>query len=376
MIRLRNRRGDLSLSSLWLLATALLCSFSSMQAQQVIDIPPTPACRGCTIEVQRIAVLGQEDGPGTIDGDDAHAAVDSRGRYFLWQQYMPEVKVFDARGRYLRRLGREGRGPGEFRGVGAIRIGAGDSIHVFDANNLTRSLFSPSFAFVRSTRLEVPPEILRLAMLDGGSFVISAPIRTPSRVGFPLHLVNSTGRIVRSFGSASGAFRPDIPYFDRRSITFAGPGQVWAAHVNQYRIELWSTEGRKVRELRRTVPWFPPYLASREPSRSTPPPTLLGDVRQDRDGRLWVRISVPDANWRRAVQPGGPHGVTIPDYNQYLDTIIEVIDPRRGRLLASRRFDADVHFVGDNLLGGVVTGEDDVPYYHVWRVRFNHGRRG
>jgi hypothetical protein len=211
-------------------------------------------------------------------------------------------------------------------------------------------------------------------MLDGGSFVISAPIRTPARVGYPLHLVNDAGRIVRSFGSASGAFRPDIPYFGYRTIAPAGPGQVWSAHLNQYRIELWSTEGRKLRELRRSVPWFPPYLVSREPSRSVPPATLLGDVRQDRDGRLWVRIMVPDANWRRAVRPGGPHGITIADDNRYYDTVIEVIDPRRARLLASRRFDAAVHFVGDDLLGAVVTGPDDVPYYHVWRVHFNAGR--
>lgn len=342
--------------------------------QPVIEIPAASACRACTIAVQRVAMLGREEGPGTIDGEDTHAAVDSRGRYFLWQQYAPTVKVFDARGRFMRTLGRAGRGPGEFRGVGAIRIGAGDSIHVFDANNLTRSIFSPSLAFVRSTRLEIPSEIVWLAMVDGGSFVIAAPIRTPARVGYPLHLVNGAGRIVRSFGSTSGAFRPDIPYFDNRTIAHGAPGQVWAAHLNQYRIELWSTEGRKLRELRRTVPWFPAYLANRAPSRSVPPPTLLGQVRQDRAGRLWVRIRVPDANWRRAVRPGGPHGVTVSDHDRYVDTIIEVIDPRRGRLLASRRFDAAVDFVGDDLLGAVVTGPDEVPYYHLWRARFVPGR--
>jgi hypothetical protein len=335
-------------------------------AQRVVDIPRQPGCRGCTIEVQRVAVLGEADGPGIIESEFTMGVADSRGRYFLYHAYAPEVKAYDANGRFIKRLGGTGRGPGEFNGVGVVRVTAGDTVHLFDGNNLTHSVFSPALQFVRSTALEIMPQI-HAVPLGGDRVVLGVALRSPSRVGLPLHLVEG-GRVVRSFGSVRGAYRPDIPYIDSRTIAPADQRSVWAAQPNRYVIEQWSTEGQKLRELRRSVGWFPPVLTNWLVSPSKPPPTLLQQVWQDRAGRLWVSIMVPDRNWRSQVRRGGPHGYTVADNTRYYDTIIEVIDPRRGVLLASRRFNEWVHFMGEDRIGAVV-GEDDVPQYVVWRVQ-------
>ena len=361
------RRTMAAIRPLLVLAASL--AVAPAAAQEVVEIPRQLGCRGCAIEVERIAVLGEEDGPGIIESDATEAAVDSRGRYFLFHAYAPYVKVFDARGRYVKTLGAEGQGPGEFRGVGIVRVSAGDTIHVFDSDNSTHSIFSPSLSFLRSHRLDFLPQLEAVA-LDANRAVVAVPIRTPARVGFPLHLVDR-GRIVRSFGSERGAFRPDIPYFDDRTIAPAGPGRIWSAHRNRYHIELWSTDGRKLRELRRSVDWFRPHASSGFASPSTPPAPLLQQVWQDRAGRLWVRTVVADPNWRRAVQRGGPHGYTVQDYDGYRDTVIEVIDPQRGRVLASRRFPMMVDLLGEDRLGTVMTGPDDVPRYVVWRLRLS-----
>jgi hypothetical protein len=210
------------------------------------------------------------------------------------------------------------------------------------------------------------PQIHAVA-LGGDRAVLAVALRTPSRVGLPLHLVED-GKVVRSFGSLRGAYRPDIPYFDERTVAPAGPGSVWAAQPSRYVIEQWSTDGRKLRELRRSVGWFPPLLRSWSLSPSQPPPTLLHQVWQDRAGRLWVSIGVPDRRWRSQLRPGGPHGYRVADRTRFYDTIIEVIDPRRGVVLASRRFDERVHFMGEDRIGAVVE-EGDVPRYVVWRVQ-------
>src|SRR5688572_9128209 len=120
------------LPSRWsaLLALGLALAPISADGQQVINIPAQPSCRGCTIDIRRVALLGQADGPGIIESEVTRAAVDGRGRFFLFQQYSPRVKVFSAEGRYLTTLGREGRGPGEFRGVSAIVVAAGDTVHL------------------------------------------------------------------------------------------------------------------------------------------------------------------------------------------------------------------------------------------------------
>jgi hypothetical protein len=353
----------------WLLVLVASLAVPSIPAtgQDVVEIPRQPGCRGCSIEFQRIATLGQADGPGIIEGDNTSAVADGRGRYFLYYAYRPWVKVYDAQGRFIKSLGREGEGPGEFRGVGIVRVSAGDTIHVFDGDNPTHSVFSPSLEFVRSNRLQIVPQVTGVA-LGGNRAVLAVPIHTPERVGLPLHLVDR-GRLVRSFGSESGAYRPDIPYFDDRAIAPASGGNLWVAHRNRYQIELWSTDGRKLREYRRSVEWFPPLLRNWSISPNTPPPTRLQQVWEDPEGRLWVKMGVADRNWRRAVRRGGPHGYTIDNDDDYLDTVIEVIEPRRGRVLASRRFPMTVQFIGQGLMGTVVTDEDDVPYYAVWGMR-------
>lgn len=64
-------------------------------------------------EVLRIGVL---DGPkelmlGSVD----QIAVDAAGGIYVFDEYVPALRYYDAAGRYVRTLGREGSGPGEYR---------------------------------------------------------------------------------------------------------------------------------------------------------------------------------------------------------------------------------------------------------------------
>lgn len=60
--------------------------------------------------------IGIADGQGpTLFGDIAAVEVDSAGRIWVLDRHAKELRVFDARGKYVRTIGREGEGPGEFR---------------------------------------------------------------------------------------------------------------------------------------------------------------------------------------------------------------------------------------------------------------------
>ena len=52
-----------------------------------------------------------------------------------------EVRFYDARGKYIRSLGRRGNGPGEFREISNIFVGNGDSLIVLDASRSIISVF-------------------------------------------------------------------------------------------------------------------------------------------------------------------------------------------------------------------------------------------
>ena len=69
------------------------------------------ACSDC-IRLSETVVLGDTAGDGYVVHTD-YVVRDSLGNYWLGQ-YKDMIKVFDGKGRYLRRVGRAGGGPGEF----------------------------------------------------------------------------------------------------------------------------------------------------------------------------------------------------------------------------------------------------------------------
>lgn len=346
-------------------------------AQTVHTVSAEPGCAACLIRLEKITQLGDIEGPGIIESDIALAVRDSRGRYYVTTSYGRTIKVFDATGKYITEFGGTGHGPGEFQSIGAVRVGEGDTLHVFDNTLLRHSVFSPSYEHVRSIGLEIPPTF-EVELIEDTLVVLAAPVRTPDRVGLPLHLMSRNGDVIRSFGSDQALFRADVPFIDSRTIAGAGRDRVWSAFRNQYVVELFDAEGEKLKELVRRAPWFPSGLVpdhgeSRSLSDDPPSPRLQA-IRQSESGLLWVMISVADNDWKRGVRSGGSdHGGRIDDWNLYYDTILEVINPESGELIQSQRFPlAFSNFVDDDLIGAVELTDAAVPILSVWRVRLTN----
>jgi hypothetical protein len=249
--------------------------------------------------------------------------------------------VWDAEGKFVRILGREGKGPGEFARSGKF-IGFSRSGDVFIADNQRRwSVFSSGLEFLRT----LPATATGTAMsntgfiTDDGLFVGSGASRTgnaftvfdlsrPATEGSPM--------VVRSFGKATaGRARPVTP---ATGLNFwAGPAENSA---DGYVFELWQTDGTLLRTFRRDVPWFKTRSVATTrrpdgaPDESVPPPEFEV-VNDDGTGILLVEIMMPNAaKWRdlsqvtdrvqrRALQ------------NEMIDIYLEAIDGNSGVVLAS-----------------------------------------
>lgn len=318
--------------------------------------------------------LGVEDGPGSLTSVDAEAIRTKHGEYVVRGMYVPSMAVFDASGRYVRTIGRDGGAPGEYRGIASVAPYRRDSLLVLDWGTQRFSVLGPTLAYARGGALPFIPGLSTVALSDG-SFVHHVHRNTPELVGLPLHRLSPDGSLLGSFGSATGRYRPDIPHFTSRTVAAANASSVWVAPLTAYEIErIDAVSGRVERRLLRNVPWFAdgrtPRFVSSAPDR--PPPPLLVGLRQAPDGLLWVLAAVPDANWRAQVQTDrGSHGFRILDEQGYYDTIIEVIDPSSGALLASQRVDQYLRqFVDDHLVGTVIEDADTgIPRLQVWEVR-------
>lgn len=146
-----------------------------------------------------------------------------------------------------------------------------------------------------------------------------------------------------------------------RVLAPAAAGGFWAGHLDRYRLERFDESGQIVTALERSPPWFPSGDGSVpmvEPD--SPPKATLMALVEDRRFRLWVFTAVPDRRFRRAVReadgPRSPDRAAwrIADDDLYFDTVVDVIDPAAGRLLASARIDQAVAFALSGEGDGVI----------------------
>ncbi|MGQ0704123.1 MAG: 6-bladed beta-propeller [Gemmatimonadales bacterium] len=99
--------------------------------------------------VEDLRINPPDGAPGELINPQS-VAVDEAGRIYVADQRPAVIKVFDAEGRFVRTIGRDGEGPGEFR-VAYIAAGFG-SLVVHDPRLARTSAFDTAGAYLRSWR--------------------------------------------------------------------------------------------------------------------------------------------------------------------------------------------------------------------------------
>ena len=84
-----------------------------------VENPAQPSNGAQTVSLEELWRLGGEtDSDEEFFGVISQIATDPSGNVYLLDQQLNEVKIFAADGSYVRTIGREGEGPGEFRNPG------------------------------------------------------------------------------------------------------------------------------------------------------------------------------------------------------------------------------------------------------------------
>lgn len=326
---------SLRIGSLLLLA-AHLCGVPAHAQAPAILLKAERPCTSC-LKLRPVTTLR---GSGEITvGATTIIARNRRGQFLLTHVNEPAgLFLFGADGRPLRRIGRRGQGPGEFVSIRALEISAGDTIHVFDGQLQRVSILDPELNFVRTVPLPGPVNLA--VVLPGGGYVQNGTMLSPDQVGLPLHLLDRAGRRLRSFGSADGAFDGMASWAGWRALGLSPRGSVWTLPFTSYQLEEWGLDGGLKRGFRRDPGWFEPYRIAGRLTPQNPPRPRSDAVWEDARGLVWTVIEVVDPDWRRHLQPipSVPGAWQPTDLHRVFDTVIEVIDPGTGRLVASQRF--------------------------------------
>ena len=138
---------------------------------------------------------------GTVDGDSSYqlyrvesAAILSDGRIVIANTGTSELRLYDERGTFIRSIGRDGEGPGEFRNVSNVWAGAGDTLLAWDFQLQRLSIFSADGEFLRSRSSRAQRRHFAAGVLDDGSLIVVEQIPSGGLVAgrtidFEIHLL-------------------------------------------------------------------------------------------------------------------------------------------------------------------------------------------
>ena len=346
----------------------------SASAQQRLEIPGTPTCPRCTFERTKVlTIAGTSD--SMLIAQYPHLARDSRGRFYVSGANY-NVLAFDSVGRFLGTMGRRGPGPGEFSTPpSALLIGRADSLYALSARAL--SVFTPAFAHARTSGMQ--SYHVGAATLHSGDLVWQGPDASAPRDGYSLYLLDAKGARVRTLRATAPATPPCLECTQRTLSLSPDRTSIWTAARNRYEIEQLNTDGRLLRTVSvRASSWFEPWTAPvpRDRAGSTRPPSRLGAVVEDGQGRLWVMGFTAASDWkpdpsfdvsRRGI------GIISPAEQAYrarsFAMVLELLDLRSGRLIASQRFDRDSFaFLGGGLAWTTREDADGNTLIDIWRL--------
>lgn len=109
-----------------------------------------------TLAASVVLSIGAADGPDDRVVSRVFSGFIRHDRIFVSNGGEPEIREYDLSGSLVRRIGRRGGGPGEFRHLTWITPLAPDSLVALDGRSSRVTVFDSTGTYVRSFRLSVP----------------------------------------------------------------------------------------------------------------------------------------------------------------------------------------------------------------------------
>lgn len=365
-------------------AAALLMPPLTLSAQQVRVVPDAAS---------RVRI-------GSADGDEATlfnrisgAVRLSSGEIVVANQGSNELRWFSPTGEWMHTVGREGSGPGEFRGLRRLLLLPGDSLLVEDGLAARMTLFDTRGRLVRTWQISpagsfiTPPPLGRLG--DGSFVAVTERELTPPpghtqynailiryRDGAILDTLSTT-RGGEGFSvpcgtpTSPGICGVGVPYGARTQAAVAG-GRVFVGNGERYELLRIDATSRQVDTLRRTVPAVPLDDARRAyfiDSIVDGLPAARQSVIRDRFSGAPVRRSMPYFDTLIG-DDEGRLWVARPQARGAATRTWDVLDTE-GRLLASPQLPSGLRVtqIAHGHVVGITRDGDGVEYVESYRLR-------
>jgi hypothetical protein len=359
--------------------------------------------------------IGAADGAEDyLIGEIGDMALGRDGSLFVYDGQVPVVRQYDASGKFVRRVGRSGSGPGEYRSVSGIATTPDGRLLVWDTGNWRVNVYAANGDFVSqwmtpsgmsgggtaqysraltvdtSGRVVARKTIFDLRNIDNRPTVWLRfrPDGTPLDT---LHEPPATTLGMMTARAGRVSVTQPVPFAPKRMVTFSPLGYLVAGYPTRYAFEIHQgrsvvsvrrdaradlvtraerAEGRRNLEerMRQTDPawsWNGPEIPDTKP--------LYHGIHLGLDGRIWISLTPEPSNRPGSVfgsiGQGGQRPRPAADQAPPRPTSHDVFEPD-GTYIGQVQVPAGVSPVlrkGDQIWA-VAIGDDDVPRIKRYRI--------
>jgi len=330
---------------------------------------------------------------GTLDGEGPDMFggitdfdVDAYGRFWIFEGQAQELRVFDARGRYLKTVGRQGEGPGEFNRVIGMEWGPDGHLWIVDPSNNRLSVVDTTGAFVASH-----PTIGGVVVqpwpggFDETGHFYTYGVDTAAEEDFGLVMVRYDAalqpidsvsppeypgeREYFELKNENNWWRTGVPFTPSLEWRLARDGTWWAGLTGDYRIFQLSWEGDTLRSVRRDYDPLPVTSTDMETARENLDDFVKAGGKPD-----WSRVpDVKPAFDEFVLDDSGYLWVKLVTDADSVDRLFDVFDPE-GRYLGQVDAPFPINFYPPPIIRGdriyaVTRDELEVPFIVEARIR-------
>lgn len=360
---------------------------------------------GDSVRVDQELSIGQLDGPpeyqfATIEG----LAVDSAGGIYVFDNGSRVLRYYDADGKYVRTLGREGQGPGEYGDAVlgmAVRHSDGRLL-VDDARNARMNIYNPDGSFAEQWPIKSGLFTTDAMTLDTADNVyikiIAGKIEQDKPWPIALMHMDADGQVLDTIRPPVLADEPTGSggrFLPSKMWTWSPLSYFVAGVSKTYSFELALPNGKVTRIERSVEPvavtpgekseyeavnaWIKKYQGRFMTAELPGIPDVKAAYKRllvGEEGRIWVPRYMPAVKGE-PVQPSIPSGIPgadeYPAISWHEPNVMDVFRPDGTYLGAVRlppHFNAMV--IRGDLIWGVRRDDMDIPY--VVRLRVQHGQ--
>ena len=343
-----------------LLAVAICVASLACDADAQATGNPVVTITGVTsggLKLRRLATVSTDRFAPNYESPALARSV--HGKFLIVDHTRTQIGVFDREGNLERIFGRNGSGPGEFRSITAVLKYRGDSLVILDGRRRTATVVDPTAT--RAVRSFSLPSHLSAESING-SFLLAAGFADEKRVGYPLHIVSSTGVWKGALGLPLDRYTDQKRLLRFRVFSVDSTGSsVAVSDVAQYRFSTYDSTLSERSTFVRALPWFTASDQNLWERGTLYPRALIQAIKWIGSTKVMVAVARPTINNPKQLtdSPNGKESVAerrvgLEDYQEFFKTVFERVD------LKARRVEGSLSLSG--LVGSVVGS----PYW--WRI--------